>query len=56
MAKLVRVIEEYNDEAFYISLNDKQFEFLQWLKERDYLNEDISFVEKNEVDEVLDLS
>lgn len=56
MAKLVRVIEKYNDEAFYISLNDKQFEFLQWLKERDYLNEDISFVEKNEVDEVLDLS
>lgn len=56
MAKLVRVIEEYNNEAFYISLNDKQFEFLQWLEKRDYLNEDISFVEKNEEDAIIDLS
>lgn len=56
MAKLIQVIEDYNDEAFYISLNDKQFEFLQWLKERDYLNEDITFREKDKVDEIIDLS
>lgn len=56
MSKLVQVIGEYNDEAFYISLNDKQFEFLQWLEEHDYLNEDIKFREKDKVDEILDLS
>lgn len=56
MSKLIQVIEEYNNEAFYISINDKQFEFLQWLKQRDYLNEDISFMEKDSVDEILDLT
>lgn len=56
MAKLIQVRDAYNDEAFYISLNDKQFEFLQWLKERDYFNGDIAFEEKDKIDAIIDLS
>lgn len=55
MAQLVQVIEEYNNEAFFISLDDNQFHFLQWLKENDYLNEDVSFIKKDKVDEIIKL-
>lgn len=56
MAKLVQVIEDDNDEVFYISLNDKQYEFFQWLKKHNYLNDDITFREKDKVDDIIDLS
>lgn len=57
MAQLVQIRDEVvTGNSFYISINDKQFEFLQWLDENGYITDGVYFEKKDKVDDIIDLT
>lgn len=57
MAQLVQIRDEViTGESFYISINDEQLKFLQWLDENDYIADGIYFEKKDKVDDIIDLT